>query len=96
MLRRDVCNMVGTLSWMPGCILRGSFGLPHITEAILGRPLNKTLQTYSWSRRPLPQPAERYAALDAWAAHECLAHLLKRVHPLRRQRDAIFRLRTSQ
>eukprot|EP00892_Ulva_mutabilis_P005724 jgi/Ulvmu1/3523/UM163_0004.1 len=40
-------------------------GLSGLSEAVLGKPMDKAMQTSDWSRRPLSPQQLHYAALDA-------------------------------
>ena len=46
-----------------------SASLTAMAESVLGKPLNKALQTSNWEARPLSPQQLHYAALDA---HVCL------------------------
>ena len=39
--------------------------LSAMAESVLGKPLNKALQTYNWDARPLSRQQMMYAAMDA-------------------------------
>lgn len=49
-------------------------GLSRVTQALLGKPLDKSEQCSMWSERPLSESQRSYAALDAWT---CVAILNK-------------------
>ena len=41
-------------------------GLSNLVESVLGRPLDKSMQTSDWQRRPLTRGQVQYAAMDAF------------------------------
>eukprot|EP00873_Tetraselmis_striata_P027358 jgi/Tetstr1/447622/TSEL_034983.t1 len=53
-----------------------TFGLSALAEAVLGKPLNKSMQTSNWEKRPLTARQTRYAALDAHVCVRLLQSLL--------------------
>ena len=55
-------------------------GLSSVTEALLGRPLDKTCQRSDWLRRPLSAVQLRYAALDAVVLLDIVRCLLGNEH----------------
>lgn len=40
-------------------------GLSHVTERVLGKPLDKSMQVSNWGMRPLSTAQLKYAAQDA-------------------------------
>lgn len=54
------------MAWEDDPDLR-KLGLSRISEAYLGKPLDKAEQCSMWSARPLTESQRIYAALDAWA-----------------------------
>ena len=50
---------------------RSNDSLNALSKAYLGKPLDKSLQRFPWSTRPLPQACIDYAALDAWVPLTC-------------------------
>ena len=50
-------------------------GLSHLSKAVLGKPLDKSVRMSDWSKRPLTQRQTHYAALDAWVLVEMMRRL---------------------
>eukprot|EP00927_Polykrikos_kofoidii_P074570 TRINITY_DN70580_c0_g1_i1.p1 TRINITY_DN70580_c0_g1~~TRINITY_DN70580_c0_g1_i1.p1 ORF type:complete len:545 (-),score=93.51 TRINITY_DN70580_c0_g1_i1:46-1680(-) len=76
----DVGNMYGEYSVQQGTATskkKAMVSLAVMTETLLGKPLDKTMQLSDWSHRPLSDAQSHYAALDAWV----LVELCDRMSP---------------
>lgn len=69
-LWRDRHMQPGTIKRVPESYRKRSMsvGLSALTEAMVGKPLDKTMQMSNWERRPLSTLQLNYAALDAHAS----------------------------
>ena len=56
-------------------------GLSSLAACVLGRPVNKALQTSDWRRRPLSAAQLRYAAIDAHVAQQLFERIWDNVPP---------------
>jgi ribonuclease D len=68
MLRGENLNptsFVDTLSLARSALTLASYSLASVTEHLFGIPLDKTLQSSNWRRRPLTRAQLEYAAMDA-------------------------------
>lgn len=56
---------IDTLSLARSALILPSYSLASVAEHLFGHPLDKTLRTSNWRRRPLTRSQVEYAALDA-------------------------------
>jgi ribonuclease D len=61
----QVRGLIDTLQMSRMALILGSHSLASLTEHLFGIPLDKTLRTSNWRRRPLTRSQVEYAALDA-------------------------------
>ncbi|KAK9833570.1 hypothetical protein WJX81_006966 [Elliptochloris bilobata] len=66
-LARVGCSAAGAAPLLDTRRRRTEIALSTISERVLGRPLNKAMQTSDWEARPLSPAQVAYAALDAHA-----------------------------
>ena len=74
-------SFVDTLSLAHAALHLRSYSLAAVAEHLFGLPLDKTLRTSNWRRRPLARAQIEYAALDARIT-------LRTYHELRRRLEA--------
>ena len=74
-------SFVDTLSLAHAALHLRSYSLAAVSEHLFGLPLDKTLRTSNWRRRPLTRAQIEYAALDAHVT-------LRTYHELRRRLEA--------
>lgn len=74
-------SFVDTLSLAHAALHLRSYSLAAVSEHLFGLPLDKTLRTSNWRRRPLTRAQIAYAALDARVT-------LRTYHELRRRLEA--------
>ena len=74
-------SFVDTLSLAHAALHLRSYSLASVSEHLFGLPLDKTLRTSNWRRRPLTRAQVEYAALDARIT-------LRTYHELRRRLEA--------
>ena len=69
--------------WMAGPtgMRESALGLSTMAACILGRPVNKAMQTSAWRRRPLSSAQLQYAALDAHASVQIWDKLAANISP---------------
>ncbi|MCA1613934.1 MAG: HRDC domain-containing protein [Acidobacteria bacterium] len=58
-------TFIDTLTLARAALILPSYSLASVSEYLFGRPLDKTLRTSNWRRRPLTRSQIEYAALDA-------------------------------
>ena len=58
-------GLIDTLQMARMSLSLASYSLASVTEHLFGVPLDKTLRTSNWGRRPLTKAQMAYAALDA-------------------------------
>lgn len=64
----EPASFVDTLTMARAALTLPSYSLASVVEHLFGVPLDKTLRTSNWRRRPLTRAQVAYAALDAHMA----------------------------
>ena len=72
-------TFVDTLTLARAALVLPSYSLASVTEHIFGLPLDKTLRTSNWRRRPLTRSQIEYAALDAHVTLRVYEELRRRL-----------------
>lgn len=92
MLRGENLNptsFVDTLSLAHSALALASYSLASVTEHLFGIPLDKTLQSSNWRRRPLTRLQLEYAAKDAHITLLVYEELRRRLEREGRWDDAL-------
>jgi len=72
-------GLIDTLSLSRFALSLTSYSLASVTEHLFGLPLDKTLQTSNWRRRPLSRAQLEYAAKDARIVLDVYEELRRRL-----------------
>ena len=79
---RRACGVLqlssGKRAWMAAPMegRESALGLSAMAACILGRPVNKAMQTSAWAQRPLSSLQLKYAALDAHASVQIFERIM--------------------
>lgn len=82
-------SFVDTLSLARSALILPSYSLASVTEHLFGTPLDKTLQSSNWRRRPLTQSQLEYAAKDVHVTLMVYEELMRRLEAEGRWDDAL-------
>jgi ribonuclease D len=82
-------SFVDTLSLARCALILPSYSLASVTAHLFGVPLDKTLQSSNWRRRPLTRAQLEYAAKDVRATLLVYAELQRRLEADGRWEDAL-------
>ncbi|MCA1817779.1 MAG: HRDC domain-containing protein [Acidobacteria bacterium] len=80
---------VDTLSLARSALVLPSYSLASVTEHLFGLPLDKTLQSSNWRRRPLTRAQLKYAAKDVRVTLLVYEELRRRLEAEGRWEDAL-------
>jgi ribonuclease D len=82
-------SFVDTLSLARSALVLPSYSLASVTEHLFGTPLDKTLQSSNWRRRPLTRAQLEYAAKDVQVTLMVYEELKRRLEAEGRWDDAL-------
>jgi ribonuclease D len=82
-------SFVDTLSLARSALVLPSYSLAAVTEHLFGTPLDKTLQSSNWRRRPLTRAQLEYAAKDVQVTLMVYEELRRRLESEGRWEDAL-------
>jgi ribonuclease D len=82
-------SFVDTLSLARSALILPSYSLASVTEHLFGTPLDKTLQSSNWRRRPLTRSQLEYAAKDVQVTLMVYEELKRRLEAEGRWEDAL-------
>jgi ribonuclease D len=82
-------SFVDTLSLARSALTLGSYSLASVTEHLFGIPLDKSLQSSNWRRRPLTRAQLEYAARDAHVTMLVYEELRRRLEAEGRWEEAL-------
>jgi ribonuclease D len=82
-------SFVDTLSLARSALVLPSYSLASVTEHLFGTPLDKTLQSSNWRRRPLTRAQLEYAAKDVRVTLMVYEELRRRLEAEGRWDDAL-------
>jgi ribonuclease D len=82
-------SFVDTLSLARSALVLPSYSLAAVTEHLFGTPLDKTLQSSNWRRRPLTRAQLEYAAKDVSVTLMVYEELKRRLEAEGRWDDAL-------
>jgi ribonuclease D len=82
-------SFVDTLSLARSALILPSYSLASVTAHLFGVPLDKSLQSSNWRRRPLTRTQLEYAAMDVRVTLLVYAELQRRLEAEGRWEDAL-------